>query len=59
MAKPTPTEWPSEPRTLLKHQIYTRYIHCWMGKILQVFPSATVVDAFAGGTAMGPAAPPS
>jgi len=48
MAKPKPTEWPSEPRTLLKHQIYTRYIHCWMGKILQVFPSATVVDAFAG-----------
>jgi three-Cys-motif partner protein len=48
MAKPSPTEWPSEPRTLLKHQIYRRYIHCWMGKILQVFPSATIVDGFAG-----------
>lgn len=48
MAQPTDTEWPSEPRTLLKHQIYKRYVDCWMGKILQAFPSATIVDAFAG-----------
>lgn len=48
MAQPTDTEWPSEPRTLLKHQIYKRYVDCWMGKILQTFPSATIVDAFAG-----------
>jgi three-Cys-motif partner protein len=48
VAQPTDTEWPSEPRTLLKHQIYKRYVDCWMGKILQVFPSATIVDAFAG-----------
>ncbi len=48
MAQPTDTEWPSEPRTLLKHQIYKRYVDCWMGKILQAFPSASIVDAFAG-----------
>ena len=48
MAQPVETEWPSEPRTLLKHQIYKRYVDCWMGKILQTFPSATIVDAFAG-----------
>lgn len=48
MAQPTTTEWPSEPRTLLKHQIYKRYVDCWMGKILQRFPSASIVDAFAG-----------
>jgi three-Cys-motif partner protein len=48
LAQPTDTEWPSEPRTLLKHQIYKRYVDCWMGKILQRFPSATIVDAFAG-----------
>lgn len=48
MAQPNDTEWPSEPRTLLKHQIYKRYVDCWMGKILQRFPSAAIVDAFAG-----------
>lgn len=48
MAKPQDTEWQSGPRTLLKHQIYRRYVHCWMGKILQGFPTATIVDAFAG-----------
>lgn len=48
MPKPAGTEWPSEPRTLLKHQIYRRYVQCWMGKILQRFPSASIVDAFAG-----------
>lgn len=48
MAQPTSTEWPSEPRTLIKHQIYKRYVDCWMGKILQRFPSAGIVDAFAG-----------
>jgi three-Cys-motif partner protein len=48
LVKPAATEWSSEPRTLLKHQIYKRYIDCWMAKILQVFPTASVVDAFAG-----------
>lgn len=48
MAQPAGTEWLSEPRTLIKHQIYKRYVDCWMGKILQRFPSATIVDAFAG-----------
>lgn len=48
MAKPAETEWASEPRTLLKHQIYKRYVDCWMAKILQHFDSATIVDAFAG-----------
>jgi three-Cys-motif partner protein len=48
MAQPSSIEWPSEPRTLLKHQIYKQYADCWMGKILQRFPSATIVDAFAG-----------
>jgi three-Cys-motif partner protein len=48
MAKPAETEWASEPRTLLKHQIYKRYVDCWMGKILQHFDGATIVDAFAG-----------
>jgi hypothetical protein len=45
LAQPTGTEWPSEPRTLLKHQIYKRYVDCWMGKILQRLPSASIVDA--------------
>ena len=48
MSQPTDTEWPSQPRTLIKHQIYKRYVDCWMGKILQRFPSASIVDAFAG-----------
>src|SRR6266508_6991973 len=48
MAQPAGTHWPSEARTLLKHQIYKRYVDCWMGKILQRFPTATIVDAFAG-----------
>ena len=48
MTQPSTREWASEPRTLLKHQIYKRYLDCWMPKILQVFPAATVVDAFAG-----------
>ena len=40
--------WKSEPRTLLKHHVYRRYLHCWMGKICQKFPNAAIVDAFAG-----------
>jgi len=40
--------WKSEPRTLVKHQVYRRYLHCWMGKICQKFPNAAIVDAFAG-----------
>ena len=42
------TLWPSEPRTLLKHQVYRHYLQCWMGKILQRFPAASLVDGFAG-----------
>lgn len=60
MAQPTTRDWASEPRTLLKHQIYKRYLDCWMPKILQVFPAATVVDGFAGpgGYTDGPAGSP-
>ncbi|GAA5708090.1 hypothetical protein AQJ43_38020 [Streptomyces avermitilis] len=28
--------------------MYRHYLQCWMGKILQKFPEATIVDAFAG-----------
>lgn len=42
------TLWPSEPRTLLKHQVYRHYLQCWMGKILQRFPDGSLVDGFAG-----------
>jgi three-Cys-motif partner protein len=48
MGQPTEPLWNSEPRTLLKHQIYRQYLHCWMGKICQSFRTSTVVDAFAG-----------
>jgi len=40
--------WNSEPRTLLKHQVYRQYLRCWMGKICQRFPRSAIVDAFAG-----------
>jgi three-Cys-motif partner protein len=40
--------WNSEPRTLLKHQVYRQYLQCWMGKICQRFPRSAIVDAFAG-----------
>ncbi|GAA4930908.1 three-Cys-motif partner protein [Actinomycetospora succinea] len=42
------TVWPSEPHGMLKHLAYRLYLQCWMGKLLQAFPSATVVDCFAG-----------
>jgi three-Cys-motif partner protein len=48
MPPPTGTLWRSEPRTLLKHQVYRWYLHCWMGKICQKFPAASIVDGFAG-----------
>jgi three-Cys-motif partner protein len=48
MGQPTDTLWNSQPRTLLKHQAYRRYLHCWMGKICQKFPRSAIVDAFAG-----------
>lgn len=48
MGQPRDTLWNSEPRTLLKHQAYRQYLHCWMGKICQSFQNATIVDAFAG-----------
>ncbi|MGY1845458.1 three-Cys-motif partner protein TcmP [Modestobacter sp. SYSU DS0875] len=42
------TVWRSDPHTLVKHLVYRHYLACWMPKILQRFPAATVVDAFAG-----------
>lgn len=42
------TVWRSDPHTLVKHLVYRHYLDCWMPKILQKFPSATIVDAFAG-----------
>jgi three-Cys-motif partner protein len=42
------TVWRSDPHTLVKHMVYRHYLECWMPKILQRFPSATIVDAFAG-----------
>src|SRR5450755_2159772 len=48
MAQPADTLWNSEPRTLLKHQVYRQYLRCWMGKICQRFPTSAIVDAFAG-----------
>ncbi len=40
--------WRSDPHTLVKHLVYRHYLDCWMPKILQKFPTATIVDAFAG-----------
>ena len=48
MGQPTDTIWMSQPRTLLKHQVYRRYLHCWMGKICQKFRTSAIVDGFAG-----------
>ena len=48
MGQPAETLWRSQPRTLLKHQVYRRYLHCWMGKVCQTFPNAAIVDGFAG-----------
>jgi three-Cys-motif partner protein len=48
MGKPDELLWDSEPRTLIKHLIYRRYLDCWMGKICQSFDHATIIDAFAG-----------
>ncbi|MFE2490224.1 three-Cys-motif partner protein TcmP [Streptomyces mirabilis] len=42
------TVWKSDPHTQVKHLVYRHYLQCWMGKILQTFPEATIVDAFAG-----------
>jgi three-Cys-motif partner protein len=42
------TLWPSDPHTMVKHLAYRRYVQCWMGKILQTFQRAAIVDAFAG-----------
>ncbi|MBN3933270.1 three-Cys-motif partner protein TcmP [Streptomyces verrucosisporus] len=42
------TVWRSDPHTQVKHLMYRHYLHCWMAKILQRFPEATIVDAFAG-----------
>lgn len=48
MPPPTGTLWRSEPRTLLKHQVYRWYLHWWMAKICRRFPASTIVDCFAG-----------
>ncbi len=48
MGQPTDTLWKSQPRTLLKHRVYRRYLHCWMGKICRSFRQSAIVDAFAG-----------
>lgn len=48
MGQPKDCLWDSEPRTLLKHQAYRRYLGCWMGKVCRRFPMASIVDAFAG-----------
>ncbi|GAA1018507.1 hypothetical protein Aple_081340 [Acrocarpospora pleiomorpha] len=48
MGQPDELLWDSEPRTVIKHRIYRRYLDCWMGKICQSFQHATIVDAFAG-----------
>lgn len=45
---PTGTLWRSEPRTLLKHQVYRWYLDCWMGKICQTFRFSAIADCFAG-----------
>lgn len=42
------TVWRSDPHTQVKHLVYRNYLQCWMPKILQKFPQATIVDAFAG-----------
>lgn len=42
------TVWKSDPHTQVKHLVYRHYLQCWMGKILQTFPEATIVDGFAG-----------
>jgi three-Cys-motif partner protein len=42
------TVWASDPHTQVKHLVYRHYLECWMAKILQIFPEATIVDAFAG-----------
>lgn len=48
MPQPRDKLWPSEPRTLIKHQVYRHYLQCWMAKICTKFPSSCIVDAFAG-----------
>ncbi len=42
------TVWASDPHTMVKHLVYRHYLSCWMAKIMQVFPRATIVDAFSG-----------
>ncbi|MFF4902855.1 three-Cys-motif partner protein TcmP [Streptomyces sp. NPDC001068] len=42
------TVWKSDPHTQVKHLVYRHYLQCWMAKILQKFPEATIVDCFAG-----------
>lgn len=48
LGQPQELLWESEPRTLLKHQVYRGYLGCWMGKLCQRFNQTAIVDAFAG-----------
>ncbi|MFG1832971.1 three-Cys-motif partner protein TcmP [Micromonospora chersina] len=48
MPPPQDTLWRSQPRVLIKHQVYRHYLQCWMGKICRSFEQASIVDAFAG-----------
>ncbi|WP_306366448.1 three-Cys-motif partner protein TcmP [Nocardiopsis sp. CC223A] len=42
------TIWLSDPHLQVKHLVYRKYMDCWMAKILQKFPEASIVDAFSG-----------
>lgn len=33
---------------MVKHLVYRHYLQCWMAKICQRFPNASIVDAFSG-----------
>lgn len=40
--------WRIDPHTTIKHLVYRHYLGCWMGKVLQKFPEAAIIDGFAG-----------
>ncbi|MFF5054015.1 three-Cys-motif partner protein TcmP [Micromonospora sp. NPDC000663] len=48
MPPPQDTLWRSQPRVLIKHQVYRHYLQCWMGKICRSFDQSSIVDAFSG-----------
>lgn len=43
-----PTLWRIDPHTTIKHLVYRHYLGCWMGKVVQRFPRAAIVDGFCG-----------